>query len=97
MASASATIGQDVYTLEADTNSATATKATSNLQGTIVNGGSVKVYIATTGTLATTDAQASGVVGLPSGASIPIPRWIGSFSYKTAASTSVLYWFPDAN
>lgn len=97
MASAAATIGLKPYTLEADTTEATATKGIDNLNGVIVNGGSVKVFLSIGGTIATTDAQAEGVIGLPAGCSISIPRWIQSFSYKTAASTSVLYWFPDAN
>lgn len=94
-ASANITLVQNAATIEVDTNQAVATFGLS-MSGSVVNGGSNKVFIHVSGgTVATTDAQAQLVVGLPPGASMPILRTQTSFTYKTAANTSVLYWFPN--
>ena len=94
--SANITLAANVATIEADTTERTATKDPTTLRGWVVNGGSVKVFINDIGgTVATTDAQAQNIIGLPAGASFRFMRWKTTFTYKTASSSSVLYWFPD--
>lgn len=108
MGSAAITIIENPATIESDTNAAVITKIAATapfnfapMAGVLVNGGAVKTFIAITchgntgGTLATTDAQAQLVVGLPAGASIPWLPHYASIQHKTASSSTVLYWFPN--
>ncbi len=103
MASAAITIVENPATIESDTNAATITKnaALTSMAGVLVNGGTIKTFIAITclgntgGVLATTDAQIQLVVGLPPGASMPWLPHYASASHKTGSSSTFLYWFPN--
>jgi len=93
MASAAITVTETPATIESDTNAAVVTKGT--LAGYIVNGGTVKTFVAFgTVTVVTTDAQLNGIIGLPAGASTPVPANVLTFNHKTASSSTVLYWIP---
>lgn len=95
-ASADITLGNDVATIEVDSTQRTATRDPGTIRGYVVNGGSVKIFIHTgAGTVATTDAQATSIVGLPPGASFRLRPGKAAFTYKTASSSSVMYWFPE--
>jgi hypothetical protein len=91
------TLGENPATIEVtNTDQYTATKTPATSTGVIVNAGSVTVYIhLAAGTVVTTNAQVQNIVSLPAGCSFRIGRLIAAFTYKTAASTSVLHWFPD--
>lgn len=102
MASAAITVVENPATIESDTTAATITKSTGllSMAGVLVNGGTVKTYLAisvtdTAGTPATTDAQAQLIVGLPAGASMSWLPHYKSIAHKTAATNTVLYWFPN--
>lgn len=102
MASAAITIVESPATIESDTNSATITKSTllPGLLGTLVNAGSVTVFLSfgvTGGTapaVATTSAQAQLQLPLPAGCSCPILPHYTSIKHLTASGASVLGWIP---
>lgn len=97
MASAAITV-DNPSTIESDTNEAIITKKNATQRGYLVNGGTVKTFLKFNGTtVPTTDVQAAGVVGLPPGASVEIPKQIETIAHKTAATATVLYWFPASD
>lgn len=96
MAVAAITLTEVPTTIETDGTGATITKTMKLMSGSLVNGGASKIWLAINGaTIATTDAQVAGVVGLPAGASMPWLTHYTAIQHKTAGAAGVLYFYPD--
>ena len=103
MASAAITVTQKWATIECDTTQATITKGsgpTVGMTGTIVNAGTVTAFLGTSGNatpqdVATTSAQAIGIIELPSRSQVAIPARARLITHKTASSSTTLLWLPD--
>lgn len=97
-ASASCNLTGVEATIVVDGTPQTATMLASTTKGGyLVNGGSNSIFINFAGgAIAGTNAQnTTGEIEFPANATIPVRPSCRVFSYQSASSTSVLYWFPS--
>ena len=107
MAAAAITLGAQPAIFETSTSVFKATKSIQGMGGTLVNGGTNKVFLSFPAnpnaigqsidqTPVTNDqGQNQGFFGLLAGASCKIPKGYATFQFTSTVGASVLYWMPD--